>query len=512
MTDVQKYKKILKETPTDAETHFKLGNEYKRLGYFQQAIQHYKEAIRIKPSATVQNSLGLLHLQLKHYPEAARHFSQTLRINPDNADAHNGLGEIGLSLKNYKEAIQHFSKASEVNPGAAIYHYNLGRAYQKLDYYTDAANKYKEAVRIEPFRSEAHFYLGFVYCKLELYEKAIQEFHETIKIDPDSAEAYSNMGFAFTALGNHGEAIKAYKEAIRINPNLPEVYKNLDEAYQKIGSLKDPSIKTSTPINKSKGLAQVAGMQELKQFFFDEIIRPTRDPELYSRFRLSIPNGILLCGPPGCGKTFIAKQLAEEMGWLYLEAKGASAGNISLDGVTSAARDVFLSAEKNAPSLLFIDKFETLVPNLRQLHAEQHSAREINDFLAQLKECALKRIFVIGATNDPDKIDESFQRPGRMEKMIYVGPPDMEARIESLKMYLSDRPVENIDIVKLARLLEGYPYRDIHFIVDEAARIALKGGSLFIDNEHMIEAIHRNPSSLTPTTLSKYKKFRQRKT
>lgn len=515
MTDIQKYKKLLKETPNDAETHCKLGTEYKRLGYFQQAIQHYKEAIRIKPSPTTQNNLGFLHLELKHYPEATRHFTQTLRINPDNADAHNGLGEINLALKRYKEAIQQFTKAIEIEHGKAIYHYNLGKAYQKLDHFTDAANKYKEAVLIEPFKSESHFYLGFSYCKLGQYEDAIREFKETIKIDPDSAEAHSNLGFAFTAMGNHSAAIKAYKEAIRINPNLSEVYKNLDEAYQKIGHLpiKDPLSKSSmaAPINSSKGLAQVAGMYELKQFFFEEIIRPTRDPELYNRFRLSIPNGILLCGPPGCGKTFIARQLAEELGWHFMEIKGASVGNICIEGTTLPVREAFTEAEKNAPTLLFIDRFEILAPKRREPLAEQHSVREINELLRQLNECVHKKIFVVAATTEPDKVDESARRPGRMGKMIYVGPPDMETRIELLKMYLSDRPVENIDITKLARLLEGYPYRDICFIIDEAARLALKEGSLFINNEHLMEAVRRNPSSLTATVLSKYKHLGHRR-
>ena len=181
-------------------------------------------------------------------------------------------------------------------------------------------------------------------------------------------------------------------------------------------------------------------------------------------------------------------------------------------GATFPLGDAFMEAEKNSPALLFIDRFENLAPKQPHPHAEQHHAREINDFLSQLKECAHKRIFVVASTSEPDKIDESFRRPGRMDKMAYVGPPDMEARIESLQMYLSDRPVENIDFTKLARLLEGYSYRDIHFITDEASRLALRGGSLFIGNEHMTEAIHHNPSSLTSAVLSKYKNFRHRRT
>ncbi|MBI4383788.1 MAG: ATP-binding protein, partial [Nitrospinae bacterium] len=101
-------------------------------------------------------------------------------------------------------------------------------------------------------------------------------------------------------------------------------------------------------------------------------------------------------------------------------------------------------------------------------------------------------------------------RPGRLDKMVYIGPPDLEARIQALKMYLQDRPVENIDVLRFARALEGYPYSDISNIVDESARLALREGKLFIRNEHLEEAVRRNPSSLTATGLAKYKNFQQR--
>lgn len=507
MTEIKKYKTLLRENPHDAEIHFKLGTEYKLLGYYQQAIQHYKESIRIQPSPTVQNSLGTLHLELKNYPEATKHFTQTLRTDPDNADAHNGLGEVSMDLKRYKDAIQHFICAIEIQPDIAIYHFNLGKAYQKLDRYTDAINNYKEAARIDPSKSITHFYLGFVCCKLGQYQDAVHAFKESIKLDPTSAEAHCNLGFAWTSLGNHQEAINSYREAIKINPDLPEVYKNLDEACQKLGALPTKSArKTSTvaPVNSSRGLAKVAGLHELKRLLFEEIIRPTRDPELYNRFQLSIPNGLLLYGPAGCGKTFVAKQLAEELGWYYMELKpGANSAAILL------IRDSFSMAEKNAPAILFIDDFENLVPKDPKLSDLSQSGMEVlNEFLARLDQCARKKIFVIAATTHPDKINTAVWQPGRLDKMIYVCPPDLEARTESLMMFLSERPVENIDTIRFARLLEGYSYSDLGNIAEMAALESTKEGKLFISNDHVEKAIRHYPSSLTPAELAKYKNFK----
>jgi SpoVK/Ycf46/Vps4 family AAA+-type ATPase len=513
MTDIKKYKKLLKEKPNDSETHFMLANEYRRLSYFQQAIHHYKESIRIKPTPAVQSSLGFLHLELKQFPEAIKHFTQILRANPADSRAHNGLGETSLGMKHYKEAIQHFAKAIEIEPAKSVYHYNLGKAFQKLECYADAVNKYRQALKLDPSNSSARFYMGFAYCKLERYQEAVQEFREVLKLESASAEAYSNLGFALSAMGIHQEAVNAYKEAIRINPNLPEVYSNLDEVYQKMGnkSTSSSTASVTVAVEKSHGLSKVAGMQSLKRMIYEEIIRPIRDPELYNRFRLSLPNGILLYGPPGCGKTFISKQLAEELGWHFLEIRGSTVGSIYIHGTALAIRDTFAEAEKNAPTLLFIDEFEGLVPKRSELSGStQHKAEEVNEFLIHLNECAMKKIFVIAATNEPNKIDEAVRRPGRLDKMIFVGPPDLEARIESLRMCLADRPVENIDITRYARMLDGYPYSDISNIANEAARLALRGGDLFISNEHVAEAIRRNPSSLTATALSRYKSFQQR--
>ncbi|MBI5427480.1 MAG: tetratricopeptide repeat protein [Nitrospinae bacterium] len=517
MNGIKKYKKILKERPNDAETHFKLACEYRALKFFPQAVHHLQESVRLDPRADTQNSLGSLFLELKQYSEAHQRFSQTLKKHPDNADAFNGLGEAHFGLKRYQEAILHFSKAREIRPGVGTYHYNLGRTHHRLGDYPRAIDSFKESVRLDPANAEAHFYLGFAYCKSLQYAKAVQEFQDALKLDPKSAETYGNLGYALGALGNYQEAIKAYKEALRINPNLPEVYKNLDEAYRKYGTPPGTAVEAGTgpspapPVGESKGLANVAGMWEVKRVFFEEIIRPIRDPELYRRFRLSIPNGILLYGPPGCGKTFIAQKLAEELGWRFMEVRGSAIGSAYIHGTVLAISAVFKEAEKNAPTLLFIDEFEGIAPKRSDLSsAVQHKAEEVNEFLVHLNECSRKKIFLISATNEPDKIDEAVRRPGRLDKTIYIGPPDLEARIQALKMYLQDRPAENIDVLRFARALEGYPYSDISNIVDESARLALREGKLFIRNEHLEEAVRRNPSSLTATGLAKHKNFQQR--
>ncbi len=215
------------------------------------------------------------------------------------------------------------------------------------------------------------------------------------------------------------------------------------------------SLKSESP----SGLGKVAGMKKLKEMLIEDVINPIRDPEPFQRYGLSIPNGILLYGPPGCGKTFIARQLAEELGWYFKEIKGSDIGSVYIHGTVLAIRDLFAELEENAPAMVFIDEFEGLVPKRSELSGiQQYKSEEVNEFLVHLNECAAKRIFIIAATNEPNKIDEAILRPGRLDKMILVEPPDFDARIELLKMYLSHRPLANFQFEKYALLFNINPY------------------------------------------------------
>ncbi len=516
MSDIKNFKTALKENPRDVDAHYKLGFEYKKLKYFQQAIQHFKEAIRLQANPAVYFSLGSLYLDLRRHDLAIENFSHILKISPNSADAYNGLGEANVGLKNFDEAVKMFSKAAELAPKNSDFHFNLGRAYQRMQQHGEAMASLKQSIQANPENGSAYFYLGFAYCQVNWHAEAIPEFRKCIKLQPGSAEAYGNLGYAYSKLEKYDEAVKSYKQALKINPRLADVYKNLDEIYalQKNKTSAQTVAKESPadlPLLSFKGLGKVAGMNSLKQLLFHEVIRPMRDPALYKRFRLSAPNGVLLYGPPGCGKTYIAKQLSEELGWNFHEVMASSIGSVYIHGTVLAIRDIFKEAAEKAPSLLFIDEFEGLVPKRGELTGQQqHKAEEVTEFLVHLNECSAKKIFVIAATNEPEKIDEAIRRPGRLDKMIFVGPPDLDAREQALQMYFKDRPVEKIDVKKFARALEGYPFSDINHIADESARMALKEGKLFISNDHVAQAIRRNPSSLTPASLARFKNFQQR--
>lgn len=268
--------------------------------------------------------------------------------------------------------------------------------------------------------------------------------------------------------------------------------------------------KTTTIPSRKKGLSKVAGMDKLKALLKEEVIDPLKNPEPFRRYGLSIPNGVLLYGPPGCGKTFIAKQLAEEIDFYFLEIVPSEIASPYIHDSVIKIRDVFSRAEQNAPSLLFIDEFEAMVPSRSELGgAQQYKSEEVNEFLVQLNNCASKRIFIIAATNEPEKIDSAIQRTGRLDKIIYVPPPDLVARLELIQMCLSGRPQKDVNVSLFAGLLEGYSSSDIRHVVDDASRMALKAGKP-IGDAHFEESLKRNPSSLTAEMISRYEGMRQR--
>ena len=217
----------------------------------------------------------------------------------------------------------------------------------------------------------------------------------------------------------------------------------------------------------------VGGMSEVKMALERDVILPLREPELYERYKVSLPNGILLYGPPGCGKTFIARKLADHMDFHFVEIKPSDLASIYVHGGQQLIGKMFDSARRKAPSILFIDELDALAPKRGDHDLGHHYRAEVNELLVQLNECSKKGILVIGATNFISNIDKALQRPGRIDKKIFIGPPDFEARYELFQIYLKERPLKNIDWARLAEETEIYTCAEIEELANESARIAL---------------------------------------
>jgi AAA+ superfamily predicted ATPase len=249
-----------------------------------------------------------------------------------------------------------------------------------------------------------------------------------------------------------------------------------------------------------RGLDAVAGMSALKKLLNEEVIEPLKHVEKYRRYKLTIPNGILMYGPPGCGKTFIARHLADELNYDFFEIVPSTLASTYVHGTVEKIQQAFAEAARHAPAMIFVDEFESLVPNRTSISAEHaYKAEEVNEWLVQLNECSARNLIFVAATNCPAGIDPAVLRTGRIDKKIFVGPPDREAIQQMLLHHLQGRPVSTSSrIPVIAAQLEnlGYSASDLKALSDEASRAAMRD-DLPISDEHFLVAAARVPASLS---------------
>lgn len=256
------------------------------------------------------------------------------------------------------------------------------------------------------------------------------------------------------------------------------------------------------------GFADVAGMTELKEQLQSDVIDLLKNPGRAKELGLSIPNGLLFFGPPGCGKTFFAERFAEEIGCNYMYVLCSDVASPYIHGGQEKIANLFEEARKNAPTILFLDEVEAMIMN-RNKHSNVSEQGEVNEFLGQLNNCGAEGVMVIAATNEPTLIDPAALRAGRLELKYYIPQPDKETRIQLFKVGLRGRNTElGINYERLAELTENRVSSDIKLIIDTAARIVFKGKTDKITQSVLEEAISRIPPTVGLDVIRKCEKIR----
>ena len=231
------------------------------------------------------------------------------------------------------------------------------------------------------------------------------------------------------------------------------------------------AVAASAPVAKKvgNGFADVAGMDELKRMVTEGFINVLNHRECAEAYGIRPPS-LLFYGPTGCGKTFFAEKIAEEVGINFMKILPDDIASTLVHGTQEKIGELFRKAESKAPTLMFFDEFDAMVPR-RSNDDRNYQNGEVNEFLCMLNNAADRGVYVLAATNHPERIDKAVLRTGRIDEMIYVDMPDRAARESLFRLALSKLPADDdIDYVQLAVLTGGYNCSDIDYIVKTASR------------------------------------------
>jgi transitional endoplasmic reticulum ATPase len=250
-------------------------------------------------------------------------------------------------------------------------------------------------------------------------------------------------------------------------------------------------------VGTGNGFDQVAGRDELKEQLRKEVIFALQHPDKAKLYQLPPVNGILLYGPPGCGKSLVAESFANELGFTYMVLKGSEFGNIYQPGALDNLQRIIDAATLKAPFVLVIDEIEYLIPNT----GTENITKESVATLSLMSDCSEKGILLVATSNQPDQLDPFLMRPGCIDRVFFVSQPDFEARKEIFKKHLNDRPCEEIDYDELARLSEDFVAGDITETVNEAAMTAAYM-DVPISQKILVDVLkYKNPTYSTKTKI-----------
>jgi SpoVK/Ycf46/Vps4 family AAA+-type ATPase len=373
----------------------------------------------------------------------------------------------------------------------------------------NAINNLREALKFSPDNIPLKLHLAEMLLKANRLDEAVIEFSELLKLSSD-LRAKTGLAKSFFLQGEYAKcnviledlisngtqdfdvlilharallredsissAIAIYKKALQLNPSFQD--EELDKELRMPGSAENDTAEEQNTyfIQKpSINFSDVGGMTNVKKEIELKIIKPLLHPELYKAYGKKIGGGILLYGPPGCGKTYLAKATAGQVKSRFISVGLSDILDMWIGNSEKNLHQVFEVARQNTPTVLFFDEIDALGASRSDM--KQSSGRHlINQFLQELDGIDANNdgILIIGATNTPWHLDQAFRRPGRFDRIIFVPPPDAPARESILQLKLKGKPVDAIDFGSLGQKLENYSGADIEAIIDIAVEEKLE--------------------------------------
>ena len=388
-----------------------------------------------------------------------------LEASPDNLLLRTQVAKGFFDLGDFENAKKHYALLDQAQPSYESKK-QLARCYSKL----------------------ANYGAGIVICELLLADKAT----------PEVVSLYIQL---LIDNKQKSEAVQQYQNYLNILPGWrdSDLETQLSVKVQQNQSFEDDDFEDNDDeefLEKPNlNFSGVGGMNHLKEEIRIKIIQPLQNPDLFKAFGKKAGGGILMYGPPGCGKTYLAKATAGEIQSKFLNVGINEIVDMWLGNSEKNLNEKFEIARRNNPCVLFFDEIDALGSKRNDL--KQSSGRNvINQFLKELDgvDSDNEGVLILGATNSPWHMDSAFLRPGRFDRIIFVPPPDTEARAEILELHLKEKPIETLDYQKIAQKTEGFSGADLKALIDvtieEKLRQSMKTGKIEkITNKDLLQAV-----------------------
>jgi transitional endoplasmic reticulum ATPase len=383
---------------------------------------------------------------------------EALQFSPDNVPLRQHLADTLLSLELAEEAEQEYRYALVLQPEAVDLKLGLAKSF----YYQGKQSQSLVIVEDLVKRSECPALAYILHARLLLNGGAVQQakvqYENAIALDDKAAD----LGLA---------------QLLGIDPKDPN-YQSRDAVGNRVG---DPITDDVLDFNESNlerpevSFQDVGGMDTVKDEIRLKIIYPLTQADLYRAYGKSIGGGILLYGPPGCGKTYLARATAGEINSNFISVGINDVLDMWLGNSERNLHDIFEQARDHQPCVLFFDEVDALAANRTDL--KQSSSRMvINQFLSELDgvKSSNDGVLILAATNAPWHLDSAFRRPGRFDRIMFVPPPDRDGREAILKLLCQGKPVDDIDYSYVSKKTEHFSGADLKAVVDVAVERKLQ--------------------------------------
>ena len=382
--------------------------------------------------------------------------------------------------------------ALAVSPTNIPLHKHLAETLGKLGRFDDAETAYREALAIAPHHVELKLGLADAFFQQQKNSAALVIIEDLIQGNDPPAAAYVMHARLLIRAGEPQRAAHQYRQALQIDAQVAD-----EELASQLGvrpreEASDDDDVVDGRVRQRAGdqpgefeadierptvtFDNVGGMEHVKEEIRMKIIMPLEHPELFKAYGKTIGGGILMYGPPGCGKTYLARATAGEVKAAFISIGINDVLDMWIGSSEKNLHELFEQARRNKPCVLFFDEVDALGASRADM---RHSGGRhlINQFLSELDgvQASNEGVLILAATNAPWHLDNAFRRPGRFDRILFVPPPDQPARASIAKLMLTGKPADAVDFDQVAKKTDGFSGADLKAVVDQAVETKLRG-------------------------------------